>query len=617
MRERGWTELDVLLVTGDAYVDHPAFGAALIGRWLERHGWRVGLVAQPAWQDLADVARLGTPRLFAGVTAGSLDSMLSLYTAQLKPRRQDPYSPGARPGRRPARASIVYAKLCRQAFPGTPVVLGGIEASLRRIAHYDYWSDQVRRSVLLDAPADLLVFGMAERAVLELAERLARGEPIDRIREVRGTGFVLGRGQWETLPLTRQVGDGRPVLLPGFEQVAADRRAFARMTRAAALEGNPHHARPLLQPHGEQAVYLNPPAAPLACAELDAVHELPFARAPHFSYDERIPAFETVQHSIVALRGCFGGCTFCSIAEHEGRIVQSRSAPSVLREARALRALPHFRGTISDVGGPTANMYGMGCGAPVLACRCRRLSCLHPAVCRHLVTDHGPLLDLLARLRAEPGLRRVLVASGVRPDLANLSPQYIRRLAHHHTGGQLSVAPEHSERAVLDRMRKPPIEQYERFAERFAAASRAAGKRQYLVPYLIAGHPGAKLGHMVALAQYLKRHAVRPRQVQEFVPTPMSLATAAYHTGLDPMTGVPVPSARTLGEKRLHKALLLYWDPACYALVRRALRTAGRPDLVGSAPHCLVPPARGPGSPPLRRRMGARQAPATRSGNRR
>jgi len=604
MQARGWDALDILLVNGDAYVDHPAFGAAIIGRFLEARGFRVGIISQPSWKDTSDLLRMGTPRLMVGITAGNLDSMLNKLTAQKKVRSEDQYSPGGRVGLRPNRASIVYANLCRQAFPGVPLVLGGIEASLRRIAHYDYWSDQVRRSILLDAKADLLIFGMGERAVWEVAERLQKGEPVRALRDVRGTAHVLRKGEWEQIERSRYVADGKTVILPSYDEVKDDKQAFAEMSRAFQFETNPGNARPLLQPHGDEAVYFNPPAEPLDTAIMDGLYDLPFARAAHWSYEEPIPAFETVKHSIVTMRGCFGGCTFCSITEHEGRVIQSRSAESILREVRALRRMDDFRGTISDLGGPTANMYQMRCKDEGIERACRRLSCVYPEVCENLNTDHGPLLQVMKAVRREAGVKKVFLASGVRYDLAERSPEFIRELATHHTGGQLSVAPEHSRKDVLDKMKKPGIESYERFAEQFRGACDAAGKNQFLVPYFISGHPGAALRDMVDLAIYLKKNGMRPRQVQDFIPTPMSMATCMYHTGIDPFTRQPVYTAKDLREKRLQKALLLYWDPAHHDEAREALIKAGRGDLIGTKPHCLVPPASGKGALPIRMTRG-------------
>jgi uncharacterized radical SAM protein YgiQ len=599
--ERGWDGVDIVIVSGDAYVDHPAFGPVLIARFLEGRGFRVGFLAQPDWHAKAPFMALGRPRLFFGVAAGNLDSMLGRLTAQKRNRGEDHYSPGGRTGCRPDRATVVYAQRCREAYPGVPVVLGGIEASLRRIAHYDYWSDTVRRSVLLDAKADLLVFGMGERPVWEIARRLAAGAPVKALRDIRGTAYPLAEAELRALEATPapRAADPGPVLLPSYEQVRDEPAAFARMSRLLQLETNPGNARPLVQRHGQRGVYLNPPAWPLedgvgagpAALGMDALYDLPFARAPHPAYGrEGIPAFETVKHSLVLMRGCFGGCSFCSITEHEGRVIQNRSAASVLREVRALRRQGDFRGTITDLGGPTANMYGLGCRSEAIEARCRRLSCVHPRVCENLDTDHGPLLSLMRQVRAEEGVRHVFIASGVRADLALRSPGYVEALAAHHTGGQLSVAPEHVSPRVLEKMRKPPIESYLGFQRRFQEASAEAGKEQYDIPYFISGHPGCTLSDMVELALWCKAQGRRPRQVQDFIPTPMSMAAAMYHTGLDPMTGEPVYVAKGLREKRLQKALLLWWSPEHWEDAREALREAGRGDLIGRGPRCLVPP---------------------------
>ncbi|MEN9580569.1 MAG: hypothetical protein RJA70_3578 [Pseudomonadota bacterium] len=592
MQARGWDELDILIVSGDAYVDHPAFGPVLIARFLEGRGFKVGFIAQPDWTSPADVARMGRPRLFVGVSAGNLDSMLNKLTAQRKTREEDQYSPGGGTGNRPNRASIVYSNLCRQAFGDVPIVLGGIEASLRRIAHFDYWSDSVRRSILLDAKSDLLVFGMGERPVWEIARRLHAGESVQQLWDVRGTAHVV-RGKTLEAHLqnpSRYTTDGKVVILPSYEEVSSDKRAFAKMSGAFQRETNPGNARPMLQVHGSEAVYFNPPAEPLEEAQMDDLYDLPFVRAPHPSYTQPIPAFDTVKHSIVTMRGCFGGCSFCSITEHEGRVIQSRSAESVLREVRALRRMPDFRGTITDLGGPTANMYQLACKSETIEKACRRLSCVHPKVCENLTTDHQPLIDLMRSVRKEKGIKNVFIASGVRYDLAERSPEFVRELARHHTGGMVSVAPEHNDPGVLDKMKKPPIESYERFAKTFCEASAAAGKEQYLIPYLITGHPGSELKDTIELALYLKRNKLRPRQIQDFIPTPMSMATAMYYTGLDPFSLEPVYSAKNLREKKMMKALVFYWDSQHWPLAREALIKAGRKDLVGRAPECLVPP---------------------------
>ena len=613
---RGWDQLDVVVVSGDAYVDHPAFGPVLIARFLEGRGFRVGIIAQPDWRSAEPFRALGRPRLFFGVSAGNLDSMLNRLTAQKKNRAEDQYSPGGRTGCRPDRATVVYAQRCREAFPGVPVVLGGIEASLRRIAHYDYWSDTVRRSMLLDAKADLLVFGMGERPVWEVADRLHRGERIGDIRDVRGTAFPINDAEMkrhEADP-ARMVADRKTVVLPSYEEAAADRRAFALMSRAFQLETNPGNARPLAQRHGQRGIYYNPPALPLedgagqggGAVSMDELYDLPFTRVPHPMYTEPIPGYETVKHSLVLMRGCFGGCTFCSITEHEGRVIQNRSAESVLREIRALRRQGDFRGTITDLGGPTANMYRLACKSPDIESKCRRLSCVHPGVCENLRTDHGPLISLMRQVRKEDGVKHVFIASGVRYDLAERSPEYVEELARHHVGGQLSVAPEHVSPRVLEKMKKPGIESYERFQQMFACASRDAGKEQYDIPYFISGHPGSTLEDMVELALWLKKNGRRPRQVQDFIPTPMAMATCMYHTGIDPLTMQPVYTATGLRAKKLQKALLLYWSPEQWPLAREALREAGRADLIGPGPEALVPAegesmAAGPRRQPARR----------------
>jgi uncharacterized radical SAM protein YgiQ len=615
MDARGWQQLDILIVSGDAYVDHPAFGPVLIARFLERRGYKVGFIAQPDWHGPEEIARMGQPRLFVGVSAGNLDSMLNKLTAQKKVRGEDQYSPGGETNRRPNRATIVYSNLCRQAFPGVPIVLGGIEASLRRIAHYDYWMDQLRRSILLDSKADLLVFGMGERPAWEIARRLDAGEDVRALQDVRGTAYPLkNREGWQPIAAdpSRYVPDGKVVVLPSFEELQKDKLAFARMSGMFQKETNPGNARPMLQVFGDEAVYFNPPAAPLDEAAMDELYDLPFARAPHPEYQAPIPAFETVKHSIVTMRGCFGGCSFCSITEHEGRVIQSRSADSVLREVRALSRMPDYRGVISDIGGPTANMYQMRCKTDRIENACRRLSCVHPKICENLITDHQPLIDLLRRVREEKGVKRAFIASGIRYDLANESPEFIREMAAHHTGGQLSVAPEHNDVDVLDKMKKPPIEHYERFAQAFCQASEDAGKQQYLIPYLITGHPGSGVEDTIELALYLKRNRLKPRQIQDFIPTPMAMATAMYYSGHDPFTLEPVRTVRSLREKRQMKALVLYWDPQHWPLAREALLQAGRRDLIGSGHDCLVPSgsvpgvARAPGSRPHPQAFGAR-----------
>ncbi|MBX7097112.1 MAG: YgiQ family radical SAM protein [Myxococcaceae bacterium] len=613
LKARGVEQLDVVIVTGDAYVDHPAFGPVLIARFLEGRGFSVGIIAQPDWHSAEAFRALGRPKLFFGVSAGNLDSMLNRLTAQKKNRGEDQYSPGGATGLRPDRASLVYTQRCREAFPGVPVVLGGIEASLRRIAHYDYWSDTVRRSIVLDSKADLLVFGMGERAIWDVARRLKAGEPIDAIRDVRGTAFPINDAELkrhEADPAKRAA-DRKVVVLPSYEQVVEDKRAFTRMSHDFQRETNPGNARPIVQRHGQRGVYFNPPAFPLEDGEgqggiaMDELYDLPFTRVPHPQYRDKIPAYETVKHSVVLMRGCFGGCSFCSITEHEGRVIQNRSQASVLRELRAVRRMGDFKGTITDLGGPTANMYKMKCKSEAIESKCRRLSCVHPGICENLVTDHDPLVELMGAARKEEGIKHVFIASGVRYDLAERSPKYIEALAEHHVGGHLSVAPEHVSKRVLEKMKKPGIESFERFAEAFACASRDAGKEQYDIPYFISGHPGSTLADMVELALWLKEHNRRPRQVQDFIPTPMSMAASMYFTGLDPDTFEPVAVARGLKEKKLQKALLLYWNPESWPLAREALIQAGRADLIGRGPKALVPPE----SPAERARRGNRPQP--------
>jgi uncharacterized radical SAM protein YgiQ len=617
MQARGWEQLDIIIVSGDAYVDHPAFGPPLIARFLEGRGFKVGIIPQPDWHSAEPFKVLGKPRLFFGVAAGNMDSMLNRLTAQKKNRSADQYSPGGRTDSRPDRASIVYAQRCREAFPDVPIVLGGIEASLRRIAHFDYWSEKVRRSIVMDSKVDLLVFGMGERPIWEIADRMNRGEKMSDLKDVRGTAYIISNAEMQKHEAdpAKRAADKKTVVLPPYEAVIADKVAFARMTHDFQLETNPGNARPMAQRHGDRAVYFNPPAHPLddgsaegtATVAMDELYDLPFNRVPHPMYQEPIPAYETVKHSVVLMRGCFGGCSFCSITEHEGRVIQSRSGESVLREIRELRRMGDFRGTVTDLGGPTANMYKMKCKSEAIESKCRKLSCVHPGVCENLVTDHGPLIDLMRDVRKEEGVKHVFIASGVRYDLAELSPEYVKELAAHHVGGQLSVAPEHVSPRVLEKMKKPGIESFERFQNMFACASKDAGKEQYDIPYFISGHPGSTLEDMVELALWLKQNGKRPRQVQDFIPTPMSMAACMYYSGIDPMKMEPVYTATGLREKRLQKALLLYWNPEQWPLAREALRQAGREDLIGRAPHCLVPPETAAERARLERQAAAEQ----------
>jgi uncharacterized radical SAM protein YgiQ len=641
----GWDSCDVVIVSGDAYVDHPSFGMAVIGRLLEAHGFRTGILAQPDWRSAEAFRALGKPNLFFGVAAGNMDSMVNRYTADRKIRSDDAYTPNGEANRRPDRAVLVYAQRCREAYPDAAVVLGSIEASLRRVAHYDYWSDKVRRSVLPDAKADLLIYGNAERAVVALAHRLAAGEAIDGIRDLRGTAFMLprggrpggaGAGNWREIdstavdtpgPLIRTPnpygehgGGARPrpapqgqavrlppaarglerartvIRLPSFEQVKDDPVFYAHASRTLHLESNPGNARALVQAHGERDVWLNPPPIPLSTPEIDGVYGLPYSRRPHPAYgDAKIPAWEMIRFSVNIMRGCFGGCTFCSITEHEGRIVQNRSEASILREIEEIRdTTPGFTGVISDLGGPTANMYRLGCRDKRIEAACRRLSCVHPEICRHLDTGHAPLVKLYRKARAVDGVKRILIGSGLRYDLALRSPEYIRELVTHHVGGYLKVAPEHTEAGPLAYMMKPGIGVFDEFKRLFERFSREAGKEQYLIPYFIAAHPGATDEDMLALALWLKSRNFRVDQVQTFLPTPMALATAMYHTGRNPLKKVDrqsprVETVRAGRQRRLHKAFLRHHDPENWPLLRDALRRMGRADLIGNGKKHLVP----------------------------
>jgi uncharacterized radical SAM protein YgiQ len=618
----GWEACDVVLVTGDAYIDHPSFGMALVGRLLEAQGFRVGILAQPDWRSAAPFRALGRPTVMWGVTAGNMDSMVNRYTSDRRRRSDDAYSPDGQGGLRPDRAVLVYAQRCREAFGDVPIVLGGIEASLRRIAHFDYWSEKVRRSVLVDAKADLLVYGNGERAVVEIAHRLAAGEPASALTDIRGTALLRPAGSlpdgWaeiDSTELDAPVKDGSPavvplgalkrprldrartvVRMPDADAVAADQVLYAHASRILHVESNPGNARALVQRHGDRDVWLNPPALPLATEELDRVYELPYTRRPHPVYgDARIPAYEMIRFSVTIMRGCFGGCTFCSITEHEGRVIQNRSEASVLREIERVRdQVPGFTGVISDLGGPTANMYRLACKSPEIEAACRLPSCVYPGICPNLRTDHAPLIDLYRKARALPGVNRILVASGVRYDLAATSPAYVRELATHHVGGYLKIAPEHTEDGPLAKMLKPGIGSYEKFKQLFDDASQKAGKKQFLIPYFIASHPGTSDRDMLALALWLKRNGFRADQVQTFLPAPMATATAMYHSGKNPLRRVhrdseEVVVPRGLKVRRLHKAFLRYHDPANWPLLRQALRRLGREELIGSGPHQLVP----------------------------
>ncbi|MHB1084520.1 MAG: YgiQ family radical SAM protein [Thiobacillus sp.] len=647
MAALGWDACDIILVTGDAYIDHPSFGMALIGRLLEAQGYRVGIISQPDWLSADAFRALGQPTLYFGVTAGNMDSMVNRYTSDRKIRSDDAYTPHAAPNKRPDRAVTVYAQRCREAFPGTPVIIGSIEASLRRIAHYDYWSDTVRRSVLPDSKADLLIFGNAERALLDITHRLSKGENIADIRDVRGTAFMVAR-EWKpdetwvevmsteldtpgaidahvdpyamsssaptpqtpegTAPIrlvpraerlaARQDVRARTVIrLPDYDQVKNNPSFYAHASRVLHLESNPGNARAMRQAYGERDVWLNPPPIPLSTADMDAVYDLPYARAPHPSYgDANIPAWEMIRFSVNIMRGCFGGCTFCSITEHEGRIIQSRSEDSVIKEIEAIRdKTPGFTGIISDLGGPTANMYRMACKSEKIEKACRRLSCVFPDICDNLNTDHTPLINMYRRARTLPGIKKVLISSGLRYDLAVRSPEYVKELVQHHVGGYLKIAPEHTESGPLNKMMKPGMGAYDRFKDMFEAASKAVGKKQYLIPYFIAAHPGTTDEDMLNLALWLKKHDFRLDQVQTFLPTPMALATTMYHTEKNPLKkvlggkGESVPVVRQGRTRRLHKAFLRYHDADNWPLLREALKEMGREDLIGNSKKHLIP----------------------------
>jgi uncharacterized radical SAM protein YgiQ len=639
----GWDSCDITLVTGDAYVDHPSFGMGVIGRALEAQGFRVGIIAQPDWHSTASFEVLGSPNLFFGVTSGNMDSMVNRYTAERRIRSDDAYTPDGAGGKRPDRAVIVYAQRVREAFKNVPIVIGGIEASLRRIAHFDYWSEKVRRSILLDAKADLLVYGNAERQVCELAHRLAAGERIANITDLRGTVFARAAlpPDWIEIdsthldapgplnppldPYAMESGPAKPserlrrqpsdvpavrfirnvknadreksvIRMPSCEAVTADPVLYAHASRILHLESNPGNARALVQRHGNVEVWLNPPPIPLTTKEMDWVYELPYQRRPHPSYGAAvIPAYKMIRFSISIQRGCFGGCTFCSITEHEGRIIQNRSEESVLREISQVRdSVPGFTGVISDLGGPTANMYRLACKSREIESACRRPSCVFPGICPNLNTDHAPLIRLYQRARALPGIKKVLVASGVRYDLAIESPQYVKELAQHHTGGYLKIAPEALADGPLSKMMKPGVAAYYKFKELFDRYSKEAGKEQYLIPYFIAAHPGTSDEDMLELALWLKKNRYRADQVQAFLPAPMATATAMYHSGKNPLQRITRKSAEVripkgLKVRRLHKAFLRYHDANNWPILREALRRMGRADLIGNGKQQLVP----------------------------
>ncbi|WP_373090635.1 YgiQ family radical SAM protein [Zhongshania sp.] len=649
----GWDSCDVIIVTGDAYVDHPSFGMAVIGRVLEAQGFRVGIIAQPDWQSAEPFKALGQPNLFFGVASGNMDSMINRYTADRRLRHDDAYSPDNEGGKRPDRAVIVYSQRCREAYKDTPIIIGSIEASLRRIAHYDYWSDKVRRSVLLDSRADLLLYGNAERAIIDVAHRLGRGDSIDSIRDLRGTAYVtrsvpdgwtvidsasvdqLGKVDPITNPYVdtsatesckkneespdaeaaveavqtvriidplqaRKAGTDATktvIRLPDYEVVKNDPVNYAHAARVLHLETNPGNARALIQRHGDQEVWLNPPPIPLTTEELDWVFELPYQRKPHPIYGKaKIPAYEMIRFSVNIMRGCFGGCSFCSITEHEGRIIQSRSHESIVNEVEKIRDMtPEFTGVISDLGGPTANMWRLNCKSTEIESRCRRLSCVYPNICKSLNTDQTPLIDLYRDVRELKGVKKVLIASGLRYDLAIETPEYVKELVTHHVGGYLKIAPEHSEDGPLSKMMKPGMGSYDKFKAMFDKYSKLAGKEQYLIPYFIAAHPGTTDKDMMNLAMWLKGNSFRADQVQAFYPSPMANATAMYYSGKNPLkkvsrTSEDVVSAKGLKQRRLHKAFLRYHDPEGWPSIRESLLSMGRKDLIGYGKKHLVPP---------------------------
>lgn len=597
-KARGWDEVDIVFVTGDAYVDHPSFAMAILGRSLEAAGFRVGIVAQPNWRSCEPWRTFGKPKLFFAISGGNMDSMINHYTANKKVRNDDAYSPGGQPGLRPDRATLSYCQRAREAFPGVPVIAGGVEASLRRLAHYDYWSDTVRKSIVLDAKADLVVHGMGEKPIIEIARRLAQGEKVKDLRAMRGVAYALGAS--EQAPLEYE---GKPTVeLPSFESVASDKMAFVEATKLMHFNTNPFNARALIQRHGTQTVVATPPPVPLAQTELDSYYALPYTRKPHPSYKETIPAHLMIKDSVTIMRGCFGGCNFCSITAHQGKIVQSRSEGSVLAELSRMAADPDFKGVVSDIGGPTANMWNMRCTRPDVEVKCRRPSCVAPTMCSLLGTDHGPIIQLMRKSRETPGIRKVHVASGVRMDLAQKSPEYLRDLAAHHVSGLLKVAPEHTDPEVLKRMRKPSIENFEAFDAAFRTASAEVGKpKQYLVPYFIASHPGSDLNSMIDLALFLKKNGYKPDQVQDFIPAPYDIATCMYYTGIDPFTKETVTVAKGLRDRKLQRALMQFFKPTNWFYVREALEKANRRDLIGFGCNALIPPTPPPEAQAARR----------------
>ncbi|MDG3087924.1 YgiQ family radical SAM protein [Vibrio hannami] len=655
MNALGWDSCDIIIVTGDAYVDHPSFGMAIIGRLLEAQGFRVGIIAQPDWNSKDAFMKLGKPNLFFGITAGNMDSMINRYTADRKLRHDDAYTPNNEGGKRPDRATLVYSQRCREAYKEAPIVLGGIEASLRRLAHYDYWSDKVRRSVLFDAKADILLFGNAERALIEVAHRLADGESISEMTNIRGTAVNLPEAPadykivdssriekpgkafipvnpYQTEPdcdsKTENPEEAKPIIvrpsrhdaarsavrLPPFEKLNNDRILYAHASRVMHLETNPYSGRALIQKHGNRELWVNQAPIPLTTEEMDYVFGLPFARVPHPMYGKaKIPAYDMIKTSVNIMRGCFGGCSFCSITEHEGRIIQNRSQESILNELEDIRdKVPGFTGTISDLGGPTANMYRLGCSDPKAEKNCRHPSCIFPGICNKLDTDHKHTIDLYRAARKVPGIKKIMIASGVRYDLAVESPEYVKELVTHHVGGYLKIAPEHTEKGPLDKMMKPGMDTYDRFKDMFQKYSQEAGKKQYLIPYFISAHPGAEDEDMLNLALWLKANDFECDQVQNFYPSPMCNATAMYYSETNPLKRVKykqredVPVAKGERQRRLHKALLRYHDPANWPLIREALINMGKKYLIGDKPGCLVPAEDKESKTPAQRRKSGR-----------
>lgn len=581
MLSRDWHYVDFLLVTGDAYVDHPSFGSAIIARLLENLGFKVGIIAQPDWKNTDSFTALGKPRYACLVTAGNLDSMVNNYTGNKKRRSEDLYAPGGKAGRRPDRATVVYCNRIRESWPDVPLIIGGIEASLRRLAHYDYWDDRVRRSVLMDSNADLLVYGMGEKQIQEIAKRLAKGENITGITDVPGTAFI-----------SKEVPDKKVVLLPSFEEVSENKTKYAEAFKLSYREQNPFNGKVLVQPHGNRMVIQNPPAKPLATEEMDSIYELPYLRSYHPSYEKAggVPALKEVEFSITAQRGCFGSCSFCALTFHQGCNIQARSHDSIIREAKLLTTLPGFKGIINDVGGPTANFREPACVNQQRSGACKDKHCLHPEKCKNLKVDHSDLISLLRKIRTIPGVKKVFLRSGLRYDylLYEKNPEVLQEICRHHVSGQLKVAPEHVSPEVLKIMQKPGPHVYKRFVERYKEVNKQLGKKQYLVPYFIASHPGSTLKEAVKLAEYARDMGYNPEQVQDFTPTPGSLSTCIYYTGINPFTGKKVYVPRSFKERQMQRALLQYRNPANRVLVKEALRKAGREDLIGKGPKCLV-----------------------------